>query len=600
MRIQRVRISNFRNFQHIDVVLDENAVILGENKIGKSNFLYALRLVLDPSLPDSARQLQRTDFWDGLGDTPSRDDQIEISVDLTDFDDDEDLLAVLAEHLIQPEPMISRISFVFRCKTTPKDKPTANVEHEFLTYGGDREENRVGYEVRSGLPLDILPALRDAEGDLLAWQRSPLKPLLERAAQAISPEDLHDIADQVLDATKVVTDRVEITALAEMIVTRMTDMVGSGQSLEAVLGFSPTDPDRLIRSIRLFIDGGRRSIGDASLGSANLLYLVLKSLELEQLVTDGHRHHTFLGIEEPEAHLHPHLQRLAYRDFLQPRAHQQQPNGDEPPKRIHQTILLTTHSPHVASVAPLRSIVLLKRIPGQACTTAVSTAKIDLSDQEVIDLERYLDVTRGELLFARGVLLVEGDAETYVVPTLGRIMGHDFDELGISVCSVSGTNFLPYVKVLGTNGLGIPFAVITDFDLCKDGSNLGEKRVWKLLECCRGKPVSPKMPNKVRLRLAERQGLFLGQHTLEIDLFQAGYGKQMCDTLEELTDNNAAKSRAQKWRKNPKTLEQERFLSDIEHIGKGRFAQRLATTIRQDHCPTYIRKAVEYVVDKCS
>lgn len=66
MHISCMRIENFRNFHIVDVPLGENAVIVGENKIGKSNLLYALRLVLDPSLPDSARQLKDEDFWDGL------------------------------------------------------------------------------------------------------------------------------------------------------------------------------------------------------------------------------------------------------------------------------------------------------------------------------------------------------------------------------------------------------------------------------------------------------------------------------------------------------------------------------------------------------
>ncbi len=66
MRISRVSVQNFRNFKNLDVSLSEHAVIVGENRIGKSNFIYALRLILDPSLPDSARQLREEDFWDGL------------------------------------------------------------------------------------------------------------------------------------------------------------------------------------------------------------------------------------------------------------------------------------------------------------------------------------------------------------------------------------------------------------------------------------------------------------------------------------------------------------------------------------------------------
>ena len=58
----------FRNFRHLDVTFgdSQSVVFLGENKIGKSNFVTALRLVLDSSMPDSARQLRLEDFHDGI------------------------------------------------------------------------------------------------------------------------------------------------------------------------------------------------------------------------------------------------------------------------------------------------------------------------------------------------------------------------------------------------------------------------------------------------------------------------------------------------------------------------------------------------------
>ena len=66
MRVSRIQIRNFRNFHQLDLRLSGHAVIVGENKIGKSNLIHALRLILDPSSPDSARQLRDEDFWDGL------------------------------------------------------------------------------------------------------------------------------------------------------------------------------------------------------------------------------------------------------------------------------------------------------------------------------------------------------------------------------------------------------------------------------------------------------------------------------------------------------------------------------------------------------
>ena len=68
LHISRIEITNLRNFAHL--VLDPfpaRAVIVGENGVGKSNLLHALRLVLDPELPDSARQLREEDVWEGHG-----------------------------------------------------------------------------------------------------------------------------------------------------------------------------------------------------------------------------------------------------------------------------------------------------------------------------------------------------------------------------------------------------------------------------------------------------------------------------------------------------------------------------------------------------
>lgn len=155
MRISRIEIENFRNFRHLDVAIAAHAVIVGENKIGKSNLLYALRLLLDPSLPDSARQLKGEDFWDGLPRPLTKDDVIKVSLEFADFKDDDRFLAVLGEFLISSEPMVARLSYVFGPSGVEDDEPLKESDYDFFIYGGDKPESRISSEFRRRLPMDF-------------------------------------------------------------------------------------------------------------------------------------------------------------------------------------------------------------------------------------------------------------------------------------------------------------------------------------------------------------------------------------------------------------------------------------------------------------
>lgn len=589
MRISRIAVENYANFKDVDFATDGSLVIVGENKAGKSNLLRALRLVLDPMLPDRDRQLGFEHFWDGLGDAKLG-ATVKVVVELTDFEDNDNLLTVLGGSLVDTDtPVIAQLTYLYRPKAELMGAaPETLADYEFLVFGGTDENNIFTAARRRELPMDYLFALRDAEGDLLNWRRSPLRPIIEELTASLDENTREELQQLVSDAQSTLAQRPEVSAAAGKVYDRLVNMVGPEHAVSLTLGATPTNVDVLLRGLRLLIDGGARGIGDASLGTANLLFLTLKGLELERAVEAGERSHTFLAIEEPEAHLHPHVQRLVYRHYL----------GEKEDAPENVTTILTTHSPHIASVAPLRSIILLREDADSGSTLITSAAEVKLQTDEEDDLQRYIDVTRGELFFARGIIFVEGDAERFLIPEFAAALDIDLDALGVTVCSVASANFLPYVKLVGPDALDIPFVILTDLDPQDAGAPLAFARVRDMLALWMEQDDIDQYKEFDDLwEDGEMKGIFVNDLTLEVELFQAGMGPAMASVLKKHANSWGPQRTAMMkgWIDAPTTLDEGKLLGWVGEVGKGRFAQALAGSATEAVCPEYIKKALTYV-----
>lgn len=513
----------------------------------------------------SQRNLNAEDFSEALGhDAMSKGEEITISVTLEAFEDDPGLVAALYTAIIGANPMRAKLTYRF----APDPARTGEIEstYSWSIYGAGDPERRMGSEVRRYLHHVYLDGLRDAAGDIAVWRKSPLRPLVDEVAESVDGGDLEDIEEALATISTVIEGLPGVAALAAEIRNQASYLVGDQFMLEPTLALVPGDAKRSLRALRVFLDGAAaRDLSSASLGTLNILYIALLRAELAQAKAAGDIEHVILSIEEPEAHLHPHAQRRMFSGLRE----QDGPN---------QTTIVTTHSPHIVSVTAPQALVVLRADGAE--TSAFSASGATLSDKQWSDLGRYLDSTRSELVFARRVILVEGYAEQVL---LQRFADINFDEISLSVCSIYGTHFLTYAQFL--QELSTPFAVVTDGDPDKEGASRGLARAKALASRIGTGQQSP-----------ESTGIFVGQQTLEIDLYNES--SDNAETMREALLSFPWKPRA---RQNIQSqiskgeFDSVALMKRVRAVSKGAYAQRLAAIDHEWDLPAYISDAIEFV-----
>lgn len=445
-------------------------LLVGENDSGKTAIIDAIKFVLQTQSYDYQR-LGEEDFFLQPGPEPTdinRAKSLKIECIFRGFDAENNEAANFLEWLGIGKNKDGHDQYFLKV-TLNAERKDRKISYD-IKAGPDEEGTQLDGAARDFLRVTYLKPLRDAESELIPGRRSRLAQILksheafsgpdvdhtitkitEKANKQIEgyfkgkDENNSDIPDQ--SGKKLLSDINEYLKefFTEKEINKIAKFTISGQSLSGILE-------------KLILDLAEENSG---LGSYNRLYIATELLLLKRISYYGLK---LSLIEEVEAHLHPQAQ-LRLIEYLQ----------NEIADKSGVQLLMTTHSPNLASKVKLDNLIICKG--AQAFPMGSDFTELEKGDY--LFLERFLDVTKANLFFAQGIILVEGDAENILIPIIADLLDKSLTKHGISVVNVQSTAFLRYSKIFKRRSggrMGIKVAVVTDNDV-KPNSGLTPEQI---------------------------------------------------------------------------------------------------------------------------
>ncbi len=519
-----------------------------------------------------------------------------------------------------------------------ENKETARGRYKRALWGGSSRASMFERELFDRIDCIYLPPLRDAEAKLQEGRGSRLARLLKTLNQDAIAKGAPPLEKEVaaFNASLAGDDTKAIAQANKLIRNALKDAIGEVFGQETSIQFSENSFTRIVESLRLFFfprfqdkpaQELFRSLEENSLGYNNLLYLATVLAELSSATGDYLR---ILLIEEPEAHLHPQLQTRLLKHL------------EATAKKSGMQVILTTHSPVLAAAVSLQTVIHLPTAREPA-TQAVCLRQFELSPDSERFVSRWLDVTKSTLLFAKAVILVEGIAESLLLPQLARLalkihndacdahnltadvakggklkskLPESLDDAGVSVINMNGIYFRHFMPLFcsvdgkGTQRLPIRCAGVTDNDPpyeTTDAAGVKTPVIPSPSQLVAG--TNPDLKYAALVKASPNVRLFPNSlKTLEYDLAMEGSNlklmlsvaaKLAADGEHPVISKKLTELAVPSWA--PDTNWPPRgtaALYLLDHIDKGEFAQSLADELmKPEHAaafaiPDYLTKAV--------
>lgn len=448
MFLSSITVKNFRKYgfdgnaeQGLTVNFHKGLnALVGENSSGKSTIIDAIKMVLQTQSGEYIR-VEEDDFHID----EAQHSATEFTIDCL-FDD------------LEPNEAKNFIEWL----TYIKDPETRIVTYQLqLHFRAWKENNRIFTELKAGnnedgfvmdgkakelLKCVYLRPLRDAEREMRSGRNSRISQILYNHPVFANKDDneLVSLLKDANDNIKKYFEEYGGKEILDKIRNTLKEFLDHQDSTDASIKTSDMRLKAILESLSLVspeIHPG--------LGAHNLLFI---SAELLLLNTETNGSVKLALIEELEAHLHPQAQ-LRLISYLQKEYND---SGVQ--------IIVSTHSPVLASKINVKNLILIKA--GSAFDLRPEHTKLNKGDY--LFLQRFLDSSKANFFFAKGIIMVEGDAEALLIPTLADILGINLEKHGISIVNVGNIGFFRYSKIfLRSDGsaIPVPISIITDCDV---------------------------------------------------------------------------------------------------------------------------------------